>query len=177
MSKVFRAKLKDQLAKQGLIARIDPAVWKLGFNVISQYLAGSHGTIRYLAPYLFKVAITNHRVIKAEDGHVFLRYKKSGGNRWRGMALPAMEFMRRFLQHVLPTGFKKIPYFGWMGAKPRIGREKIHTLIELAFGFVTENAPTREISTTALPACSDCGDRLVLRYVAGSLFGPVKGTG
>ncbi len=177
MSRVFRAKLRDLLAKQGLIGRINPAVWKLGFNVNSQYLAGSHDTIRYLAPYVFKVAITNHRIIKAEDGHVFIRYKKSGGNRWRSMALPAMEFMRRFLQHVLPTGFMKVRYFGFMGAKPRIGREKIRTLIELTFGFVTEDAPTPEMPATALPACSECGGRLVLRYVARSLFGPVKGTG
>jgi len=92
------------------------------------------------------------------------------------MSLPVMEFIRRFLQHVLPTGFMKIRYYGFMGAKPRVNREQVRALIELAFGFETPDPPRKKISQPAL-LCPECGSRLVLRYVTASLFGPARGPG
>ncbi|MDZ7832807.1 MAG: transposase [Desulfobacterales bacterium] len=92
------------------------------------------------------------------------------------MMLPVMEFMRRFLQHVLPTGFMKVRYYGFMGAKPRIGRDHVRSLIELAFGFEVPDRPQKEAIQPAL-RCPECGSMLVLRYVTDSLFGPGKGAG
>ncbi|NVM21885.1 MAG: transposase, partial [Desulfobacterales bacterium] len=60
------------------------------------------------------VAISNSRMINVEDRQVTFRYKKGKSARWRNMTLDVMEFIRRFLQHVLPTGFMKIRYFGFL---------------------------------------------------------------
>jgi hypothetical protein len=57
----------------------------------------SRVSIKYLAPYVFRVAISNRRIVKAEDHKVFFRYRKPHGNRWPTMAPDAMELMRRFL--------------------------------------------------------------------------------
>jgi hypothetical protein len=49
--------------------------------------------------------LSNNRIVKVENRQVFIRYKKTGSNRRRILVLDVMEFMRRFLQHVLPTGY------------------------------------------------------------------------
>ena len=65
----------------------------------------------YLAPYVFKVAITNRRIVSVEDHVVTIRYKKGKSSRWRSTRLDVLEFIRRFLQHVLPTGFMKVRHY------------------------------------------------------------------
>jgi len=71
-------------------------------------------SIRYLAAHVSKVAISNSRIIKVEGGKVSFRYQKPRSNRWRTMEVDTMEFMRRYLQHVLPAGFMKVRYYGFM---------------------------------------------------------------
>src|SRR6266851_3687550 len=61
------------------------------------------------------VAISNHRLITLADGMVTFRWRDSAHhNKKRLMMLPVNEFLRRFLLHVLPPGFVRIRYFGWM---------------------------------------------------------------
>lgn len=71
--------------------------------------------IQYLGNYTHRVAISNHRIVSNINGKVSFTYKdyKTGGVR-KTMSLDANEFIRRFLQHVLPSGFYKIRYFGFM---------------------------------------------------------------
>ena len=61
--------------------------------------------LKYLAPYVFRVAISNNRIEKLEDDTVTYRYKESGSGRVRRCTLPVDELIRRFLQHVFPKGF------------------------------------------------------------------------
>jgi Putative transposase. len=62
---------------------------------------------------VFKVAISDSRIIKVEDRKVTFQYKKKNSNRMRACTLDVMEFIRRFLQHVLPSGFMKVRYYGF----------------------------------------------------------------
>ena len=72
----------------------------------------------YLARYVFRVAITNTRIVGLDDEAVTIRHKHRKSNRWRTSRIPGQEFMRRFLQHVLPKGLHKVRYFGlWHPAK------------------------------------------------------------
>lgn len=77
--------------------------------------ASPDNLIRYLGNYTHRVAISNHRIVESKDGKVTFCYKdyKAGGTR-KTMTLEAAEFIRRFMQHVLPSGFCKIRYFGFM---------------------------------------------------------------
>ena len=61
-----------------------------------------------------------------------------------------MEFMRRFFQHVLPTGFMKVRYYGFLSPTCRVPLEHIRTLIELSYGFETTSSETEE--TPQLPS-------------------------
>jgi hypothetical protein len=73
------------------------------------------GVLKYLARYTHRVAIANQRLLALEDGQVTFRWKDyHHGNRQRTMTLDAIEFIRRFLLHVLPRGFQRIRRFGFL---------------------------------------------------------------
>ena len=73
---------------------------------------GEQAVLDYLARYVFRVAITNTRIVGLDDQAVTIRHKHRKSNRWRISRIPGQEFMRRFLQHVLPKGLHKVRYFG-----------------------------------------------------------------
>ncbi|HKL21914.1 MAG TPA: transposase, partial [Tichowtungia sp.] len=76
--------------------------------------------LRYLARYTHKVAISDSRVKEVRDGHVVFAWRdRSDGNREKLCRIPVWEFTRRFLYHILPEGFHKIRYGGWMSAPKR----------------------------------------------------------
>jgi hypothetical protein len=76
---------------------------------------GAEQALKYLARYTYRVAISNDRIESLADGQVTFRYKAyAHGHRWRRMTLTADEFLRRFMQHVLPRGFVRIRSFGFL---------------------------------------------------------------
>ena len=162
MSKIFRAKLRDELKGLDLLQYVDPDVWNQDFVVNCQAVGNCQESIRYLAPYVFKVAISNRRIIKVEGGKVFFRYKKPHSLRWRTMALDIMEFMRRYLQHVLPTGFMKVRHYGFMNPASSVDLDMVRTLIEMAYGFDVE-VPEVDQQEDAYPTCPYCGGQMEFR--------------
>jgi hypothetical protein len=86
--------------------------------------------IEYLGRYTHKVAITNSRIVKFEDGKVTFKYrdnkdKENGISKEKEMTISAYEFVRRFLQHVLPSGFQKIRYIGFLGNRNKKTKLKL----------------------------------------------------
>jgi len=81
---------------------------------------GPQQVLKYLGCYTHSVAISNHRLLELQDGRVTFRYKdyRHDGDP-RTMTLAADEFIRRFLQHVLPSGFQRIRYYGFLGNRCR----------------------------------------------------------
>jgi len=166
LSRIFRAKFKDEMIKAGLFELIPAEVWEQEWNVNCQAMGESQASLKYLAPYVFKVAISNHRILKVENHTVHFRYRKTHSNRWRTMALDAMEFMRRFLQHVLPTGFMKVRYYGFLNPNCKVELETISALIELSYGFEIERPRIEAAQEPWKPiACSKCGGALKLRVI------------
>lgn len=75
--------------------------------------AGPKQVIKYLGHYTHRIAISNNRLRRIEDGNVVFTYKdRSGDGEINEVALPGEEFVRRFLNHVLPPRFNRIRYFG-----------------------------------------------------------------
>jgi hypothetical protein len=169
MSKIFKAKFQHEMSKSNLYDLVPEQVWEQDWIVNCQAVGPGAHSVKYLAPYVFKVAISNSRIINVEDHKVFFKYKKPQSNRWRTMRLDVMEFMRRFLQHVLPTGFMKVRYYGFLSPGASVPLEKIEALIQLSFGFQITK-PEIEIEPSQLPTCSHCGGKL--KYLAS--FVPLK---
>ena len=81
---------------------------------------GPEHVLHYLARYTHRVAISNHRLVNVTSDGVTFRWKDYRHNqRPRTMTLTPEEFLRRFLLHVLPKGFPRIRYFGWMANRKR----------------------------------------------------------
>jgi len=77
---------------------------------------GPHWVVRYLARYTNKIAISNHRFISIDNGQVVFTWKdREHGYAQKHCTLSAQEFMRRFLLHILPPGFVRIRYYGFLG--------------------------------------------------------------
>jgi len=81
---------------------------------------GPENVLKYLARYTHRVAISNGRLLSLEDSQVRFRWRDSrNSNRSSVMSLDAVEFIRRFLLHVLPAGFVKIRHFGLLANRNR----------------------------------------------------------
>jgi hypothetical protein len=80
--------------------------------------------LKYLARYTHRVAISNRRLVAMDNGKVSFRYKDyADGNREKTLELEATKFIRRFLLHILPSGFMKIRHYGFLANRFR--REKL----------------------------------------------------
>jgi hypothetical protein len=164
LAKIFRAKFRDLMKQAKLFEQIPAPVWHIDWNVNCQAVGSSQATLKYLAPYVFKVAISNSRIVGVRDRTVLVRYRKSHSRRSRILALDVIEFIRRFLQHVLPTGFMKIRYYGFMNPNCKIALDRIPGLIELSYGFALD-LPVPEIDPPRRSICSSCGGLLKFRSV------------
>jgi hypothetical protein len=121
LSRKIAAKFRDALQKQKpeRFARIPAAVWQREWvSFLKHYGHGNDAVLEYLSRYVFRIAISNARIIGMDDTHVTFRYKDRQADTWQTMRLPGVEFLRRFLQHVLPRGFHKVRYYGlWHHSK------------------------------------------------------------
>jgi hypothetical protein len=168
---LFRAKFKELMAEAGLdLGKIPPEVWTKKWVVHSKAVGDGRRALRYLAPYVFRVAISNRRIVKCEPGpdglgRVTITYKKSGSRRYRAMVLTAEEFIRRFLQHVLPRGFQKVRHYGFAHPRSKFELEWLKMLVTATLNLVYELivAP-KPLPEPVLPTCPHCGG--VLRRVA-----------
>ena len=124
--------------------------------------------IKYLAPYIFRVAISNRRLIKLENGHVTFQFRESSTKQLKAKTLPAEEFIRRFLQHVLPYRFIKVRYYGFLSARQRKRLEKVKELLHVTpvvtetAGATADQAP--EEPEHHLMRCPKCGG--VMEFVS-----------
>ena len=109
LSIVFKAKFRDELRKLNplLFNQISPSTWTKNWVVNSIPVGNGCHAMKYLAQYVFRVAISNNRIIKHQGGFVTFKYKDSKTKVHKFMKLTTEEFIRRFLQHVLPKGFVK----------------------------------------------------------------------
>jgi len=120
LSRIFRAKMRQALAKVDEL--ISPEVWRQNWVVHCKAVGCGQLALKYLAPYIFRVAISNRRILKLEDGRVTFRYRATDTGQERLCTLAAEEFIRRFLQHILPKGFVKVRYYGFFssGSRPHL---------------------------------------------------------
>jgi hypothetical protein len=159
LSILFRAQFRDILAREGVLRLVAPAAWQRDWVVNSQAVGDGRASLRYLAPYVFRVAVGNHRIVSCEADQVVFTYRRVGSNRPRKMTLNAMEFIRRFLQHVLPSGFQKVRHYGFLSPNSSITVEAVRWLITLYNGGIFSLAVDTPPQSTARPAprCPTCG--------------------
>ncbi len=121
LSRKIAAKFCEALKKQrpDLLSSIPARAWRREWvSFIKHYGHGNDAVLNYLSRYVFKTAISNARILAVDETHVTFRHKDRATDTWQTMRLPGVEFLRRFLQHVLPRGFHKVRYYGlWHHSK------------------------------------------------------------
>jgi hypothetical protein len=147
--KLFRALLRSSFRQDWIVYAKPP-------------FGGPQYVLHYLARYTHRVAISNHRLVAFQDGQVTFRWKDyAHGNKKRKMTLTADEFLRRFLLHVLPKGFVRIRFFGFLASRRRA------TLLPICRQLLPAQPP----SCSACPAspqpppswsCPRCGGPMVI---------------
>ena len=121
LSRIYKAKFRDELRRENptLFDSIPTNIWNKAWVVNSIPVGRGEKALKYLAQYVFRIAISNSRIISLKNGVVTFKYKESKTNQWKIMNLKTDEFIRRFLQHVLPSGFVKVRYYGLFASAHR----------------------------------------------------------
>ena len=156
LSIIFRAKFRHALGKTDLYDAVPAEAWAQDWVVHCQTVGIGVAALKYLAPYIFRVAISNIRLLKLADDQVTFRYKASDTSETRTCTLSAQEFMRRFLQHVLPKGFVKVRYYGFFSPSKRRLLPRL-----LGFPGATTHSDDQQVNAISLVLrCPVCGQEM-----------------
>lgn len=152
-----------QLASSRQFARLLAELSRIEWVVYAKPpFGGPEQVLKYLARYTHRVAISNHRLLELKEGRVSFSYKDyAAGNITKTLTLDAVEFTRRFLLHVLPSGFVRIRHYGWLANRHRRARVALcrRLLAAAPSGFeVTattkaEGEPVVQPEALVCPAC------------------------
>jgi Putative transposase/Transposase zinc-binding domain len=174
---LFCAALRD--AAPTVFANVPTTVWQREWvSFCKHYGHGNDAVLNYLSRYVFRTAISNARILDMDQSHVTFRWKNRSKSAWRTERLPGVEFLRRFVQHVLPRGFHRVRYYGLWNPSKREQSNRAWVLLILAtpadgtqtprlVGFsdalsgLTEpsDQPLDQVSDhgAAKPRCPNCG--------------------
>jgi hypothetical protein len=172
LSRVFRARLHDALEERypEVFAQVDPKAWSLptagsgtpsarAWVVHAKPVGSGHNTLRYLSRYVYRVAFSERAILGFKHGRYIVRYRTSDTNQPRIMRLDPQELIRRFLQHVLPSRFRKIRYFGLHHASRR---STLRLLQAAMTSRLAQPLPQPAVQDHPyVPACPDCQTPMV----------------
>jgi len=161
-AKIFKAKFSDAMKKAKLFHEIDSDIWKQEWVVHSQSAGKGQNSLQYLARYIFRVAISNNRIKSIENNAIRFLYKDRQRKTWKTTNLEAMEFIRRFLQHVLPRGFMKIRHYGFLNPNSTFSIHQLRELISLIHNLSTDLLSVMPKYKKQEIKCSCCGKPLKL---------------
>lgn len=151
LSVIFRAKICAAVKKAGLLEQVPAPVWKKQWVVHAQPAGRGLKVLEYLGRYVFRIAISNSRIERIEDGQVTFRDRDNRSHQLRRVTLPALEFLARFLQHVLPRGCTKVRYYGIWSSARRTDLDQTRAFLSAPRSSGTA-APMPVVSVPDLPA-------------------------
>ena len=159
------AELADASAFADWLAPLRKCEWVV---YAKRPFAGPAAVLAYLSRYTHRVAISNRRLVAFDERGVTFRwkdYRAKGRTRNKTMTLGADEFIRRFLLHVLPSGFHRIRHYGLIANAERKGnlakaRELLHVIPEADAASSSANAPAQCVQPTFV--CPDCGAAMII---------------
>jgi hypothetical protein len=175
---LFRAKLRAALRQTDLWASIPAELWKVDWVVDCRPVGSGRSALKYLAPYIFRVALNNNRLLSMQDGQVTFRYQDGATHQTKTCTLPTETFITRFLQHILPKGFVKVRYYGLfrVGARQMLARLRARLILQQRKAELLSPAdrPTAPAPAPA-PVCPICGQELRLERILPAQRAPPAG--
>jgi hypothetical protein len=153
LSRLVKQRFFSLIRSTGLLRDLPPDAFHQDWNVDSRPVGTGRRALKYLSAYVFRTAICDKRIVTISDEAVTFRYTDSRSGQAKLMSLDPMEFIRRFLQHVLPPGFMKIRYYGFLHPASRMPLALAAALLE---AFADVRAAVRRTARTAGPFCPRC---------------------
>jgi hypothetical protein len=159
----FPGSLQPLASKQTFHAFLRPLFHQDWVVYAKRPFGGPKHVLHYLARYTHRVAISNHRLVSVANGQVTFRWKDyAHGGKRRKMTLTAEEFLRRFMLHVLPRGFVRIRFFGFLANRRR---KQLLSLAQQLLGASAQRRPEPSTSTetpTSIWRCPHCNGPMML---------------
>jgi hypothetical protein len=158
LSVIFRAKVCAELRRAGLLDQVAPSTWTTPWVVHAQPAGRGQRVLDYLGRYVFRIAIANSRLDEVTEDDVTFRYRDNRTQQVRRITLTAVEFLQRFLQHVLPRGCAKVRYYGLWSAAHRADRTRARVLLTALTVIAASPAPEPKCASLPadLPRCPHC---------------------
>ena len=168
LAALFRGKVRAGLRQLSLEREVASETWGKPWVVDCRPVGSGQAALKYLAPYIFRVALSNNRIVRVVNDHVTFRYRDGATKKTITCTLSAEQFIGRFLQHVLPKGFVKVRSFGLFRSGNRPLLAKVREVLA-ATGVALIAAGTAETAAAA-PAqpsshCPACGAVMLVAYV------------
>ena len=158
---VYKAKLADHL-RLWTIRKSSSRHLRGKFVVDIEAVGDGAAVLKYLAPYIHRVAISDKRIVAVDEHSVTFRYTPSKTKQSVERTVTGQEFVRGFVQHTLPRGFTKVRYYGWMrSGKQKVRLDEVRWLVTLFLGWVywlaSRHAPQPVAKKPATLRCAACG--------------------
>ena len=161
---VYRAKFREAMREAGLLDQIDQIVWKQKWVVDVEAVGDGRAALKYLAPYVYRAAISNHRIVNVDKSSVTYRVTPSGSTRSISRRAGGNEFVRGFLQHTLPRNFQRLRYYGFASPNSKLQLAWVRMLVWFYLGWCYVLAKRAEPEPIKKPPlrCSECGGPMQL---------------
>ncbi|TWU59515.1 putative transposase [Crateriforma conspicua] len=163
LMRVYKAKLADELRDCGLYDHVPQDAWRKDAVGDIQSVGDGTATLKYLAPYVHRVAISDKRIVSVDEASVTYTIRPTKTKRTTVKTVSGETFVQGFAQHTLPSGFMKIRHYGWMSANSKTSVEEVKWLVWLFLGWTfwlaSGHAPAEPSLTTPL-RCTECGDMM-----------------
>jgi hypothetical protein len=165
LSAVFRARFRDGLRQRlpEVFAQVPASTWTQDWVVHSKPVGSGEQALRYLSRYLYRVALSNKAILSADapstgSGQITIRfrYRRGEDGKPRTCSLPPQEFLRRFLQHVLPKGFVKIRSYGLHHPSRRAALTLLRAFLHLQAGRPLPAPAPSPDARPHIPRCPCC---------------------
>ena len=168
---LYKKLFVEAIRKAGHYDQLPPGVLKFDWVVNIKPVGDAQAVLKYLAPYIYRVAICDNRIVSVDDEGVTYRVKPSGKRTYKTRRLDGESFVRAFAQHILPPRFRKVRYYGFMSPNCKIQLADARWLAWLWRGWTywlasatVQPEPIRRESMR----CERCGGELELEGITDS---------
>jgi hypothetical protein len=164
LQSAFRQHLRELFHAHGW--QVDPTVWGKDWGVHIQPAGNGASALKYLGAYVARTAISDARILQVTEGTVTFRWKNREARRSETLTLEGVEFVRRYLRHVLPPGLRSIRYYGFChpAARAKRLRVQLHSGRPVQMGAL----PVSPAPASPPPPCPCCHQpmRLIWTFLA-----------
>lgn len=169
---LYKKRFVEAMRAAGLYNQMPRGVLQREWVVNIQPVGNGEAVLKYLAPYVYRVALSDSRIQEVDVDGVAYKVKPSGKQHYVMRHATGEQFVRSFVQHILPRGFQKVRYYGWMSPNCKLQLADVRWLVWLWRGWTYWLGSAMfqpEPRKRPVPQCNRCGGVLELMFITDQL--------